>query len=213
MLDAAFEMAYSEERGYLSPDPYQCGSGASISVTLFLPSLSVSSAFERLRAECARHGFEIVPLSLHGGNPGDLYRITCKLPRSANEKQTATNFEAFCDRIVQNESRLLHSACDQMLDRIIDHGRRAYGLLTYASEISEPELLSLLSRLRLGLILAPDAIALPHVSFTTLNSLLAEGLNGSVIASSPAPCTSESDCRKKRAKLTSKLLCPAENRQ
>ena len=213
MLDTAFEMAYSEERGYLSPDPDQCGSGASISVTLYLPSLSVSSASERLRAECARHGVEIVPFSLHGGNPGDLYRITCYLSRNASEKQAAASFEAFCDKIVQNESRLLHSACDQRLDRIIDHGRRAYGLLTYASEISEAELLTLLSRLRLGLILAPDAVALPHVSFTTLNSLLAEGLNGSVIASSPAPCTSETDCRKLRAKLTSKILRSSESGQ
>ena len=212
MLDSAFDMAYSEERGYLSPDPDQCGSGASLSVTLYLPSLAVSSASERLRAECTRHGAEIVPFSLHGGNPGDLYQITYKIPRFASEKQVVASFEAFCDKLVQNENKILHSACDQRLDRIIDHARRAYGILSCAYEISEAEFLSLLSRLRLGLILAPDTVALPHVSFTTLNSLLADGLNGSVIASSSAPCTLESDCRKRRAKITAKLqepgLCP-----
>ena len=169
--------------------------------------------FEAKSKHTGKRYLSSAPLSLHGGNPGDLYQITYKLPRNASEKQVTTSFEAFCDKLVQNESRILHSACDLRLDRIIDQARRAYGILSYAYEISEAELLTLLSRLRLGLILAPDAVALPHVSFTTLNTILAECLNGSVIASSPAPCNSESDCRKYRAKLTSKFLHPADNGQ
>lgn len=89
---------------------------------------------------------------------------------------------------------------------IIDKAWRAYGLLRYAKQMDEAELLRRLSELRLGLATTESKEALPPVTPVLLNSLLAEGLNASVVTSSLPPLQNSEECEEARARLLSSRL-------
>lgn len=204
MLDAAFESAYSDELGYLFADPSECGTGATLSAALYLPSLAYATSFERLRRDCSRAGAELTPLSAHRGNPGDLYRLSAAVPREIGERGCVGRLETLTEKIVKNEEATLRAIYGEKPARIADRACRAYGILSYAKEISEPEFLTLLSQMRLGLIFAPEAM--PPFDHLTLNALLADGLCGSVAANAIPLCVTEEEALGARARFTADVL-------
>ena len=206
LIDGEIELAYSEKYGYLSPNPTECGSGTEYSAALFLPALKASGQIESRRLLCQRMGVNLTPLSLHPQNPGDIYVALTRASHRLGEESERRRFEAVCDKLEQNEKAAERMIFKDKSKLIIDKAWRAYGLLRYAKQMDEAELLRRLSELRLGLATTESKEALPPVTPVLLNSLLAEGLNASVVTSSLPPLQNSEECAEARARLLSSRL-------
>jgi protein arginine kinase len=203
LLDREFEFAYSDTLGYISHSPLLCGSGIEFSALLYLPSLRLKKSSEALRYQCAVIGARLFPLT--SCSDGDLYLLSHTPAPFSDEVSAARLFGILVSKIVEDEARadrIIFTEGDKI---IIDRAWRAYGLLTNARMLSEAELLSLSSDLRLALAVCEDSSALPPVSACSLNLLLAQGLNSSVAAGCKE-CKSNSDCNHARAQSVHKIL-------
>ncbi len=180
LLDREFEFAYSDTLGYISYSPALCGSGVEFSSVLYLPSLRLNNNSEELRYQCAIIGARLFPLLSDRG--GDLYLLSHSPAPFSSEVHAAQSFGSLITKIVEDEAkseRIIFAERDKI---IIDRAWRAYGILTNAKMLSESDLLSLSSDVRFALAVCKDTAALPPVSISALNLLLADGLNSSVMA-------------------------------
>lgn len=203
LLDREFEFAYSDTLGYLSSCPALCGSGIELSALLYLPSLRLKKTAETLRYQCAVIGARLFPFFSTSGS--DLYLLSHSPAPFSSEVNAAQAFSSLLSRIIEDEARadrIIFAEGDKI---IIDRAWRAYGVLTNARTLSEGELLSLSSDLRLALTACEDSALLPPVNISALNLLLAEGLSSSVVASR-RECKSAIDCDCARAEIVRKTL-------
>ena len=207
LLDREFEFAYSDTIGYISQSPATCGSGVEFSSVLYLPSLRLNESAEKLRYQCAIIGARLFPLLSDRG--GDLYLLSHSPAPFSSEVHAAQSFSSLITKIVEDEAsaeRIIFAERDKI---IIDRAWRAYGVLTNAKILSENDMLSLSSDIRFALAVCKDTSALPPVSISALNLLLADGLNSSVTASC-RECKSAVDCDCARADFVHKKLSPTE---
>ena len=209
LLDGELEFAYSERFGYLAKDPKDCGSASEISAALFLPALSYPHYRESTIRACTAFGASITPFSVYKDNPGDIYLISYKLPPNRAEGVSVSRFCSLCDKLVQNEKDGIRILFSDKRKLIIDKAWRAFGLISFAKSLCESEFLSLLSDIRLGLAVTDDKSLLPPVGISQLNSLLAYGLNASVVSEAKV-CASEEECDEARAIITAKLTSSAK---
>lgn len=210
LLDKKFEFAYSERFGYVSAIPSSCGSGMELSALLYLPSLKILGKKEGTRRECLTFGAILSPYLTSAENEGDLYHLSFSPLYPCDEQAAATSFDSLIGKLIEEETRSLRMIFAERSKIIIDNARRAYGTLRYASRLSHAELLSFSSSIRLALALADEDEALPPIKVTTLNVLLGEGADYSVIASCSEGCHSEEECLERRAIFTSGLLSAAD---
>ena len=203
LLDRELEFAYSETLGYISHSPELCGSGVEFSSLLYLPSLRMNKSSEALRYQCALIGARLFPLM--SDPSGDLYTLSHSPAPFSSELSAAQLFGALVTKIAEDEARAVRIIFSERDKIIIDQAWRAYGILTNAKLISEGEMLSLSSSIRIALSACDNASLLPPVSVTKLNLLLAEGLSSSVI-SVRRECKSDVDCDLARADVIHKML-------
>ncbi len=204
-IDSEMPFAYSERIGYLSPDLASCGSGITFSAALYLPSLRLQGDTEALR-ECLRSlGMTVTSMFAHNKNCGDLYIISYTPHFLADEDAAAVHFSDTVASIAEKEKSRLGMIFSGK-DKIIYEGaRRALGSLLFCESISESEMLTHLSSIRLFHCLSADNKAtLPSVS--ELNFLSAEGLDASVTATSKEICASMEDCERIRASLLTRYI-------
>ena len=211
LIDSEIELAYSEKYGYLSPDPSECGSGTVYSAALYLPALRYTGQIERFRLLCRGAGVELAPFYLEGHGMGDLFTASTKASFFLRESEGRARFEAICEKLVQNEKSTERMIFKDKSKLIIDKAWRAYGVLRYARRMDEAEMLSLLSDIRLALTVVEKTEDLPPVTLVLLNSLLADGLNASVITAKLPLCQNEEECLTSRAALTASRLQTASS--
>lgn len=203
LLDREFEFAYTDTIGYISHIPALCGSGVEFSALLYLPSLKINQSAEALRYQCAIIGARLFPI--FSDKEGDLYLLSHSPSAFSNEAHAARAFGSLISKIVADEARAERIIFAERDKIIIDRAWRAYGLMTNARILNEAELLSLSSDIRFALATCEDPASLPPVSIPTLNLLLADGLNSSVVASC-RECKSADDCSFARAEIVHKKL-------
>ena len=208
LLDREFEFAYSEQSGYLSALPARCGSGVEFSALLYLPSLKFNKNAEALRYRSASLGATLFPFLADSCASSDLYILSHSPSHLSSEACTAASFGAMVSKLVADEERAERIIFAKSDTIIIDRAWRAYGILTNARRLSEGELLSLCSDIRICLAACEDPESSPPVCISSLNLLLAEGLNASVSAKSKE-CRDDADCERERAYLVRKILTSA----
>ena len=206
LLDGNFEFSYSENLGYIASRPSICGSGAEFSAILYLPSLKLDDKTELRRRECRLAGAELSPLTSSSDNHGDLYILSYSPSHRSDEGEAVMRFDALQNKIIEEERISEGIIFAKRSKLIIDAAWRAYGILLYAKKLSFSESLALSSDLRLALAVASDESTLPPVSTVQLNTILGEGADCSVIASSGGVCASREECDELRAGFISKLL-------
>lgn len=167
LLDSAFELAYSEELGYLTDDLTFLGSAVSFSLLLHLPASRGSDI-----CGTARHFIEIK------GLPGDLFLLTSPPFPGITEKEQCERLIIAKDRLIDSE-RTARAAlrgsirADDITDvdissqapsdkaapinceprssiELADLAMRAYGILSNARIMTFEEFMPLWSDLRLG---------------------------------------------------------------
>ncbi len=199
LIDRELTFAYLEGVGYLSSEPERCGSGVLFSAMLYLPSLGMSGGISAPPLRIPKD-MSLIPFFADGENSGSLYILSYIPHYLSNEEDAAHYFSkcvsALCDRErIKDEILYKNNA-----DTLQNDAMRALGALLCSNRISEKELFSYLSAIRICRCAANDSSS-PFPTVADLNYLSAEGLNSSVIISSKEICTSQSDCDRARAKL------------
>lgn len=202
LFDREFEFAYSERIGYLSPDVYKCGSGEFFSALLYLPA-SRAEAFEEIKALAFANQTSISPFYRDRENSGDMYVVTHSPSHLSDRFHAASGFDILISDIVEKEKTAEGIFFAENGKLIIEKAYRAYGTLMYARQISEEEMLSLISSIRLCLATAPESFS--HLSANTVNLILSECMNFSVMSSYPE-CGSYEELDESRALLIRKIL-------
>ncbi len=203
LIDRETDLAYSESIGYLSPCISDCGSGMCFSAALYLPSLRNSDCFNMLRRDISKKGMYLEPMLR--SSLGDIYILSYIPHYLSSENDASLFFSSTVSSVIQREKELLSSAYSDSLDTILNTAHRAMGAMIYSDVLSESELISYISDIRLCHALSRTSQAsLPSIK--DLNYLCAEGLNYSVITSSKQDCSSQDDCDRARARLVSAYI-------
>lgn len=204
MIDREIAFAYSDNIGYLSPNIADCGSGLTFSALLYLPSLRLICAVEEMQKALISHGMTLFPTFT--GAKGDLYTLSYTPHHLADEDRAAVHFSDTVSSIIEKEKKELGMIFSGKGKIIYAEARRALGTLLYCESISEDELLTCLSSIRLCLCLSSETQAQSLPSLTELNFLCAEGLSASIVATAKEPCASIEDCNTERASLVRRYI-------
>lgn len=205
LLDAEFDFAYDESLGYLSPVPNMCGSGIRISCALYLPLLSQANKIPSLCRSLSELGISLYPIFSQSSS-GDIYIMTYSPPMSADEETSVDMFEGLMLDVISLEKEELKALGEDKIFNIAERGSRALGILAYAHSLTEDELISLTSDIRLCLSAGCDEKLIKSVAPSVINSIMFDSLSYSVLANSRNKIKSKSDLDAERATQMRKLI-------
>ncbi|MBE6583605.1 MAG: hypothetical protein E7649_01300 [Ruminococcaceae bacterium] len=198
LLDGELSFAYSESIGYLSPHPTHCGSCLELCAALYLPSLRLLSGYEDMRRALLQRGAILSPMFTHADNAGDLYTLSYTPEHLSNEENATLYFDSLLRELAANEQKHQKMLFPDAHASLTDKAARALGILKCAMRMSECEMLSLISDIRLSITAQSQPCPmLPAIS--DLNYLCVEGLDCSLISSSNQKCSSLGELERLRA--------------
>lgn len=201
MIDREFSFAYIDNVGYLTANVSDCGSGFTISAAIYLPSLRLANSLEKVRRRLSIAGMTLAPM--FNGAVGDLYILSYTPHYLSDEDATTVHFSDTVVSLIEKEKSDLGMFFSGKGKIIYADARRALGSLLYSESVSECEMLTHLSSIRLCHCLSAEAKPNSLPSISELNYLTAEGLNASVIVLSREGCASIEECEAERSSLIS----------
>lgn len=178
LLDSKFNFAYDERFGYLTSDPSYLGSGAEISVVLFLPALRRSDFIQSIAEKLSRGGMCLKPFMGEAAD-SNLYVLTNKLTDLPQSK-LIKYFTSVTRDLIDSERSQRRETVGEEYERIADAAMRAEGILKYANLISYSDFLKYSSDVRLGISMG----VITDIKTELLTSLLIELLPATLCSSS-----------------------------
>ncbi len=151
LLEEKLDFAVSLDRGYLTSELKNCGTGLKMSVLLQLPALERASVLEHVFKSIMNQGFSIKGFS--GGEDqslGNLYQIYNSVAIGMGEKEIIEKLEKLSLQLVQYEMKKRDEMVKKMRVELEDLVYRAYGIVRGARLLGEREAVGLLADLRLG---------------------------------------------------------------
>ena len=138
--------------GYLTSCPTNLGTGLRAVVLLHLPGLVFTRNVGSIINISPQLGLAVRPLfSDEKDQVGCLFQISNQLTLGFSEQEIIENLKSAVAEIVAHERRARKALALYMKERLEDEVWRAYGIMSYARQISEKEALELLSKVRLGI--------------------------------------------------------------
>ncbi len=205
LLDSEFDFAYDETSGFLSPIPSMCGSGIRISCALYLPLLSRAGRIPSICRSLSELGISLYPLFSQGAG-GDIYVMTYSPSMYVGEEDSVDTFEKLMLDIISLEKEELKSLGTDKTFNIAERGSRALGALAYSNSLTEAELISLVSEIRLCLSAGCDSKLVKSISPSALNSVMFDSLSFSILVSSRERITNRAELDCERAAQVRRLI-------
>lgn len=199
-FDSQLDYAFDEQFGYLTTCPTNLGTGLRASVMIHLPALQYIKAIQQLSNTLGKLGLTIRGSYGEGTTvQGDMFTISNQITLGISEDKTIQNLQAVIGQILQKE----HSARESLKGNptFTDMIFRSYGILKYATLLSEDECASLLSRIRLGISIG----VLEDVTLEQLNRINSHYLPSSLCKYRNRKL-SDNDINSERAKLVKEIL-------
>ncbi len=169
LLEASLDLAFCEQRGYLTACPTNVGTGLRASVMMHLPALVMTQQMSRLINAIAQVGLTVRGLYGEGSEAaGNLFQISNQITLGRDEVEIISNLEAVTRQIINQERFAREMLLKKTKDELEDKVCRSYGILRYAKIITSQEAINLLSAVRLGI----DLAIIPGVDGIVLNELL-----------------------------------------
>ena len=151
LVESKLDIAFDEKMGYLTSCPTNLGTGLRAVVLLHLPGLVFTRNVGSIINISPQLGLAVRPLfSDEKEQVGCLFQISNQLTLGFSEEELIENLKSAVTEIVAHERRARKALALYMKDRLEDEVWRAYGTLSYARQLSEKEVLELLSKVRLG---------------------------------------------------------------
>ena len=149
MLCGALDIAFDNTLGFLTECPTNLGTGLRASVMLHLPVSEQAGEMLALTQSVNKIGFTVRGTYGEGSNAaGSLYQISNQITLGISEKNAIDNLKIIAERIIGKERELQKSLNKIKTEDIC---MRALGTLKYARMLSSAELISLISRVKLGI--------------------------------------------------------------
>lgn len=152
--------AFDAKLGHLTSCPTNTGTGMRASAMLHLPVLTMTAQAEPLFATVTRIGYAVRGLYGEGtGALGDMYQLSNQVTLGLSEEEILQHMQVAVLRIAEAEREAREALIREKRVEVEDMVYRAYGLLHYARTMRAEELMSLMSKVRLGVSL--ELISLP----------------------------------------------------
>ncbi|MBR4910644.1 MAG: protein arginine kinase [Clostridia bacterium] len=148
-LCAALDIAFDPTLGFLTECPTNLGTGLRASVMLHLPVIESRGEMASFTESVNKIGYTVRGMYGEGSNAaGSLYQISNQITLGISEEDAINNLKIIADRIIKKERE-----SEKSLNKIKteDLCMRALGTLKYARMLSSAELITLISRVKLGL--------------------------------------------------------------
>ncbi len=150
-LSTVVKYAYDDRLGYLTECPTNLGIGMRASVMLHLPAIEADSSFNLIAENAGKIGLAVRGLYGEGSNSAaSLYQISNQITLGITEENAIDNLKVITEQIVDKE----RAARENLRGiRTEDTVFRALAALKYARLLSSGEMMSLLSKVKLGIYL------------------------------------------------------------
>ncbi len=149
LLYDSLHFAFDKELGFLTECPTNLGTGLRASVMLHLPVCEAQNEIERLSSTVSKIGFCVRGIFGEGTKPqGSFYQISNQITLGLSEKNAIENLKIITNQIIEKELAL-RSALEKI--KVEDMCYRALGTLKNARILSSGEMISLLSKIKLGI--------------------------------------------------------------
>ncbi len=150
-LEKFLDFAVSLDKGYLSADIKNCGTGLRGSVLLHLPALEYSGLIERSFKKVMDAGYEIKGFTGEDeGSMGALYELFNPVSIGESEKELLEKLALIASQLVDYERRAREEMKRHRRMELEDMVYRAWGTLQFCRMLEEKETFRLLSQVRLG---------------------------------------------------------------
>lgn len=166
-LDAALDISYDEQLGYLTTCPTNIGTGMRASVMLHLPGLSIMKRMNRIAQTINRFGFTIRGIYGEGSQVfGHVYQVSNQLTLGKTEESIIENLIEVVQQIINEELQIRERLHQHNHLETADRVYRSLGILKNSRLISMEEASYRLSEVKLGIDLG--YISLPDFDFDKL---------------------------------------------
>lgn len=152
MLEEQVSFAFSQQLGYLTACPTNCGTGIRTSVMLHLPALVQTKEIQKVFQALQKIGLAVRGLYGEGSQAmGDFYQISNQTTLGKSEEALIKNLKDVIPNIIAYERRVRGEMVKENKQGLHDLVSRAYGILKSAQTITSEETMQHLSSLRMGI--------------------------------------------------------------
>lgn len=176
-LEKTFDVAFSQEFGYLTACPTNLGTGLRASVMMHLPGLAISGHMERVVRAVNQLGITVRGLFGEGSDAtGHIFQISNQQTLGESEGEILERLGNILKTIIDHEVNARYKYLEDNRSQLLDKMGRAFGLLRNVHVISSNEAMNLLSLVRL----AVDFGLLPETNRALVDRLFIECQPGHV---------------------------------
>ncbi len=154
-IEAGLDYAFHPRFGYLTACPTNVGTGARFSVMLHLPALRMTGEIDKVK-----NAAEDMSLAIRGShgegsqNTGDIFQLSNQTTLGKSEEALLAEMQdEIVPRVVEYERRARKMLMDRRRTILEDKVHRALGVLRGARLMTVDEAMTLLSQVRLGVVL------------------------------------------------------------
>lgn len=169
-IEGGLDYAFHPRFGYLTACPTNVGTGARFSVMLHLPALRMTGEIDKVK-----HAADDMSLAIRGyagegsQNTGDIFQLSNQTTLGKSEGELLHEMhDEIVPRVVEYERRARRMLVDRRRSSLEDKVFRALGTLSHARVISVEEAMTLLSLVRLGVVLS----LIPGIDQGAVNHLM-----------------------------------------
>lgn len=153
LIGESVKYAYDEEFGFLTSCLTNTGTGLRASFMLHLPMLEANGKMRELAANVSKFGMTIRGIYGEGSEPlGAIYQLSNQITLGKSESEIIELLKNIASQIIDKENALREQALKSKSVDMEDIACRALGTLKYCAKISSAEAMTLLSRVRLGIV-------------------------------------------------------------
>lgn len=201
-LESQIDVSFRDDFGYLTASPSRTGTGLTAGVTIHIPAIVAMKRLNRIVQGVTKFGFTVASLYGEGAETvGNLFQITNQITLGVSETDILDQLQRIVLQIIQEERNCRTMLWSHDQARWRDRCCRAYGVLAYATRLSEAEALRLVSDLRLGIEF--DVIACDPLVQAALRQVVEPAFLQETTAAQPL---SEEDMLEARAKAVQRIL-------
>jgi protein arginine kinase len=162
-------VARTEDLGYLTSCPTNLGTGMRVSLFCHLPGMALSGQIEKTLGAMIPSGIAVRGF-FGESSPflGNIFQISNQITLGVKEENIMARVKSICDALIKGErdarKELMNNAKIDVMDRVC----RAFGVLSNVRSLEFPELVGMLSDIRLGL----DLKWIEGIRHPKINSLM-----------------------------------------
>jgi protein arginine kinase len=146
------EFAFSSKFGYLTAEPFLCGTGLNVQTWLHLPAMVHMEQLEETLLKQKEEGIQVTGMGgLLSEITGDLVVISNTCTLGISEESIIQSVHSMAMKLMAMEKTLRSHLLTENNTRIKDQVSRSFGLLLHSWQLQTAEALGALSLLKLGL--------------------------------------------------------------